>query len=193
MNEADYLRLPPALETIEADTKAVGFAMGSERTAGALLRTLAASKRAGRLLEIGTGTGISTAWLLDGMDRAASLTTVDNDAEGVEIAKRHLGLDPRIEFHVADGAEFLESLQGRQFDLIFADAWPGKFHDLDLALSLLAPGGFYVIDDLLPQPNWPEEHAPKVPRLIQSLVERDNLMVCPMAWSSGMLVAVKKA
>jgi len=193
MNEAEYLRLPPALEAIEADTKAVGFAMGSERTAGALLRTLAASKRAGRFLEIGTGTGISAAWLLDGMDRGASLTTVDNDAAGVEIAKRHLDSDPRIEFHLADGAEFLEALQGRQFDLIFADAWPGKFHDLDFALSLLAPGGFYVIDDLLPQPNWPPEHAPKVPRLMQTLFERGDLVVCPLAWSSGLVVAVKTA
>src|SRR5262245_31558449 len=117
MNEAEYLRLPPALEAIEAETKAVGFAMGSERTAGAMLRTLAGSKRGGRLLELGTGTGISAAWLLDGMDLGASLTTVDNDAVGVEIAKRHLASDPRIEFHVADGAEFLAGLQGQQFDL----------------------------------------------------------------------------
>jgi predicted O-methyltransferase YrrM len=191
MNEAEYLRLPSALKAIEADTRAVGFAMGSERTAGVLLRTLAASKRGGRLLELGTGTGISAAWLLDGMDRGASLTTVDNDVTGVEIAKRHLASDSRIEFHVADGAEFLANLRGQQFELIFADTWPGKFQGLDLALSLLAPGGFYVIDDLLPQPNWPAEHAPKVPRLMQMLFERDDLMICPLAWSSGLLVAVK--
>ncbi|MEK7833469.1 MAG: SAM-dependent methyltransferase, partial [Acidobacteriota bacterium] len=61
MNESDYPRLPPALEQIEADTKALGFSMGSERTAGALLRTLAASKPSAQLLELGTGTGISTA------------------------------------------------------------------------------------------------------------------------------------
>jgi predicted O-methyltransferase YrrM len=193
MNESEYLRLPPALEAIEADTKAVGFAMGSERTVGALMRTLAASKRGGRMLELGTGTGISAAWLLDGMDRGASLTTVDNDAAGVEIAKRHLGSDPRIAFHVADGAEFLASLQRRHFDLIFADTWPGKFRALDLALSLLAPGGFYVIDDLLLQLNWPQEHAPKVSRLMQALFERDDLVICPLAWSSGLVVAVKTA
>ena len=197
MNEADYLRLPPALEAIEAETNATGFAMGSERRTGALLRMLAASKRGkrgnrgGRLLELGTGTGISAAWLLDGMDAEASLTTVDNDAACVEIAKRHLGSDPRIAFHVADGAEFLAGLREQQFDLIFADAWPGKFQALDQALALLAPGGFYVIDDLLPQANWPAGHAPKVPRLMQTLSERDDLMICPLAWSSGLLVAVK--
>lgn len=193
MNEADYLRLPPVLESIEAETKAIGFKMGSERTAGSLLRTLAASKPAARFLELGTGTGISTSWLLDGMDADSFLTTVDNDAAGVEIARRRLGADRRVQFHVADGSEFLDSLQGKLYDLIFADTWPGKFRDLDLALALLAPGGFYVIDDLLPQLNWPEGHAPKVSGLMHSLSERENLVICPMAWSSGLFLAVKKA
>ena len=53
--------------------------MASEPKTGALLKTLAASRPAGRLLELGTGTGISAAWLLAGMDRAATLITVDND------------------------------------------------------------------------------------------------------------------
>jgi predicted O-methyltransferase YrrM len=192
MNESNYLRLPPELEAIEAETKFIGFAMGSERKAGALLRTLAASKPAARILELGTGTGISTAWLLDGMDVDSFLTTVDSNADCVAIAKRHLGQDRRVAFHVAEGSAFLAGLAGKQFDLIFADTWPGKFHDLELALSLLKPGGFYVIDDLLPQPNWPAEHAPKVPRLVQTLFEYDELMICPMAWSSGLLVATRK-
>lgn len=192
MNESDYLRLPAALAAIEAETKAIGFTMGSERTTGALMRTLAAAKCAGQFLELGTGTGLATAWLLDGMDAESCLLTVDNDEAGVAIARRHLGADQRVTFHVADGSAFLASLAGQWFDLIFADTWPGKFHDLDVALSLLKPGGFYVIDDLLPQPNWPAEHAPKVPRLIKALSERADLIVCSMAWSSGLLVATRK-
>ncbi|MFN0111776.1 MAG: O-methyltransferase [Blastocatellia bacterium] len=193
LNESDYLRLPSALELIETDTKALGFNMGSERTAGAMLRMLAASKPSAQLLELGTGTGISTAWLLDGMDANSRLTTIDNDATCVEIAQRHLGNDTRVEFHVVDGSAFLASLSGRQFDLIFADTWPGKFRDLDTALALLELGGFYVIDDLLLQPNWPEGHGPKVEALIRDLSERQGLTVCPMLWSSGLLIAVKQA
>ena len=67
-----------------------------------------------------------------------------------------------------DGEAFLRDASG-SFDLIYADAWPGKFSHLDEALGLLAAGGFYVIDDLLPQPNWPEGHAPKVPALVDDL------------------------
>jgi hypothetical protein len=50
--------------------------------------------------------------------------------------------------------------------------WPGKFSYLDKALALLHPGGLYVIDDLQPQPNWPEGHAPKVPALMSDLERR---------------------
>ena len=70
-------------------------------------------------------------------------------------------------FHIVDGAEFIQRASRGQFDLIYADAWPGKFIHLDETLALLRPGGMYVIDDLLPQPNWPDGHAPKVPALIQ--------------------------
>lgn len=46
------------------------------------------------------------------------------------------------------------------FDLIFADAWPGKFSHLDEALSLLSPGGFYVIDDLSRSRPGPKTISP---------------------------------
>ncbi len=186
-----YLKAPEVLELIEAETKAIGFSMGSERLTGTLLRTLAASKPRSNILELGTGTGISAAWLLDGMDNESHLTTVDNDTVTVEIAKRYLGPDNRVTFHIEDGLEFLLKVQNERFDLIFAASWPGKFDGLELALSVLKIGGFYVIDDLLPQPNWPEDHAPKVPILIDSLARCSNLVICPMSWSSGLVVAVK--
>jgi predicted O-methyltransferase YrrM len=193
MNEIDYLKLPKVLELIEAETKALGFTMGSLPLTGAFLRVLAASKPGANVLELGTGTGLSAAWMLDGMDADSSLATVDNNATYVEIAQRHLGSDSRVTFFVEDGSEFLVNNQGKQFDLIFADAWTGKFSDLDLALALLNRGGYYVIDDLLPQPLWTENHAPKFQSLLQLLAQRDNLIPCPLAWSSGLLVAVKNA
>ncbi|HKX27471.1 MAG TPA: class I SAM-dependent methyltransferase [Blastocatellia bacterium] len=191
MNGLVEIKTPQILSLIEAETAALGFGMASERPVGAMLRTLAASKRQAELLELGTGTGISAAWLLDGMDAESHLTTVDDDEVCVEIARRHLGADPRITFRIADGAEFLLNLQGAQFDLIFADAWPGKFDHLDQALAALKIGGFYVIDDLLPQPNWPENHAAKIAALLETLAQRHDLTTCSLAWSSGLLVATR--
>ena len=187
------LRLPSALAHIRAETAAAGFHMASEDLTGALLRTLAASKPEGEFLELGTGTGVGTAWLLAGMSGEARLDTVDNDSRLVAIAQQALSADPRVTFHVADGATFLRSLRNRRFDLIFADTWPGKFDHLDDALDLLRPGGFYLIDDLLPQPNWAEGHAEKIGPLMRALAARTDLHVTRLAWSTGLLLATKSA
>jgi predicted O-methyltransferase YrrM len=96
---------------------------------------------------------MGASWLLSGMDAASTLDTVDHDEAVVGIARSFLGHDARVRFHVSDGAAFLAGLAGREFDLIFADSWPGKFDHLDDALALLRPGGIYVGDDLLPQPS----------------------------------------
>jgi len=192
MNDTVDSGRPAVLSAIEHDTATVGFTMISERRTGAMLRTLAASKPGGALLELGTGTGASTAWILDGMDSAATLLTVDGEAKFLEIAKRHLGHDRRVTFRAEDGASLLRELGERQFDLIFADTWPGKFDHLEDALALLRPGGFYVIDDLLPQPNWPDGHAPKVDALVAQLERDRRLSLCKLCWSSGMIIATRR-
>ena len=191
MNDSDIRRQPAALASILAETATIDFTMSSEPRVGALLAALAASKPGGRFLELGTGTGHGSAWLLAGMDDSSTLDTVDNDARA-GIAQRHLGSDRRVTFHVMDGAEFLRQASS-SFDLIYADAWPGKFSDLDTALSLLRPGGMYVIDDLLPQPNWPEGHAPKVPALIDDIERREEFVTVRFAWASGLLLVVRRA
>jgi predicted O-methyltransferase YrrM len=192
MDDILNLRPPTVLAAIERDTAAIGFNLGAQPRTGALLRTLVASKPGGAFLELGTGTGISTARILDAMDTRATLLTVDREAKYVEIARRHLGRDPRVTFRIGEGATFLADPRGRQFDLIFADTWPGKFDHLEDALSLLRPGGLYLIDDL-PQANWPQDHAPKVPRLIAELERNPQLVRCKLSWSSGIIIAARRA
>lgn len=191
MDDLANLTSPATLHTILDRTAALGFSMPSEPRTGAMLRMLAASKPGGRLLELGTGTGLATAWLLDGMDRNATLVSVDIDPEPQAVARDILGDDPRVSIITADAASFLRSQVSASFDLIFADAMPGKFELLDAALALLRPGGIYVIDDMLPQANWPDGHAPKVPRLLADLAGRATLRIVGMAWSSGLVVAVR--
>ena len=81
--------------------------MASEPKTGALLAVLSASKPGGRLLELGTGTGVGTSWLLAGMDPDSHLDSIDTDARAQAVARRHLEADRRVTFHLADGAEFL--------------------------------------------------------------------------------------
>jgi len=97
LDEAAEALAPTAWRTLSARTRELGFDMPSEPRIGALLRTLAAAKPGGRLLELGTGTGLATACLLDGMDAAAELVSVDTDQEVQAVAREALGHDPRVE------------------------------------------------------------------------------------------------
>jgi predicted O-methyltransferase YrrM len=166
--------------------------MASEPLVGALLRALAASKPGGNFLELGTGTGIATAWLLDGMDAKSTLTSVDSDGAVQQIARESLGRDKRLTLVTSDGLEFLRRQLFGSFDLVFADAMPGKYEGLDEALVVVKPGGFYVVDDMLPQSNWPEGHAAKVPVLIEKLAANPNFRILPLVWASGVVVAVRR-
>ena len=73
MNDYEITGVPAVLDAIRRDTQRIGFTMASELQTGALLRTLAASKHGGQFLELGTGTGVGTAWLHAGMDADSRL------------------------------------------------------------------------------------------------------------------------
>jgi predicted O-methyltransferase YrrM len=192
MDDLKYIQNPPALPALLEQTTALNFNMASEPKTGALLRVLAASKPAGRLLELGTGTGVGTAWLLSGMDAASTLISVETDPSLQAAARRILGADPRLSLVTEDAVDFLRRQPPLSFDLIFADALRGKFDGLDEALAVVKSGGFYFIDDLLPQPQWPEGHGEKVPPLIERLAAHPQFHIVPISWASGLVLAVRK-
>lgn len=191
LNELDYIEPPPILHQIVAKTDELGFNMSSEPRTGAFLRALAAAKPSGKFLELGTGTGIATAWLLAGMDRDSNLISVDTDPRIQNVAKEFLGNDARLSLLLEDGLHFLQRQQPGNYDFVFADAMPGKYEGLEDCLRVVKTGGFYVIDDMLPQSNWPDGHAAKVPVLIRALADRRDFTMVPVSWTSGLVVAVK--
>lgn len=166
--------------------------MASDVLTGSLLRTLASSKPVGNFLELGTGTGLSTAWILDGMDGHSSLLSVDNNPVFLEICNKFLGSDTRLRLELMNGEEWINRNLTKKFDFIFADTWPGKYLLLDEVLNMLNPGGIYVIDDMLPQPNWPEGHEAKAGNLVTELERRTDLVLTKQSWSTGIILCVKK-
>jgi predicted O-methyltransferase YrrM len=164
--------------------------MNSDVPTGSLLRTLAASKPDGSFLELGTGCGLGTSWMLGGMDAHATLASVDTDPATQAIAREELGSDARLRLVLEDASRFLASATAG-FDLIYADAWPGKYSDLDRALALVNPGGIYLVDDMLPQPNWPEGHAPKAATLAGRLLSLAGFESTWLEWSTGLIICVK--
>ena len=191
MEEEVLKEIPVQYNRIKDDTGRLSFQMNSDLLTGSLLKTLVASRKSGRILELGTGGGLATSWILDGMDQQTRLLTIENNAVLLDIAKEQL-TDPRIEFLLVDGYIWLKEYQGEKFDMIFADAMPGKYDLFEETIQLLKTGGMYVIDDMLPQPNWPDGHAEKADAFIHMLELRKDLILTKLKWSTGIIIAVKK-
>jgi len=190
MVDSIFSDMPVQYENIAEATKAIEFNMASDMQTGSLLKTLAASKLSGRILELGTGTGLATSWIVDGMDERTKLITIENNTLLLDIARKALQ-DSRVEFVWADGYAWIQTYSGEKFDMVFADAMPGKYDLFEETIGLVKVGGFYIIDDMLPQPNWPEGHADKVERFIGELGERNDILLTKLNWSTGIIIVTK--
>lgn len=192
MNESNILDSPESFSKLEKKCEEIGFTMPSDIYIGTLLKSLIASKPKSNILELGTGVSLSFAWMIEGLDEQSKLTSIDNDPQLTAIANDFFGNDPRLNLICVDGTEWIKNYSGDKFDLIFADAWPGKYSELEETLELLKTGGFYVIDDMIPQPNWPEGHSEKAENLTAYLESRKDLTMTKMNWSTGVIICTKK-
>jgi predicted O-methyltransferase YrrM len=165
--------------------------MPSDILIGTRLKSLVASKPGGNFLELGTGIGLSLAWMTDGMDDSSQLTSIDDDPKLTKIVSEWFGLDPRVNILCQDGADWIKNYFGELFDLIFADTWPGKYFDLEETLAILKIGGFYIIDDMNSQPNWPEGQAEKAKTLIEKLESLKGFTFTQLDWSTGVILICK--
>jgi len=192
MDDSMITGVPQNHKKILKKSQETGFTMPSDLYVGSLLKTLAAAKPSGHFLELGTGLGLSLSWIVDGMDENSKAISVDNDPKLSDFARECFAEDHRTKIVCLDGNKWILENSDERFDLIFADAWPGKFDLLDETLAMIKKGGFYVIDDLDVQSNWPEGHAAKVVDLIDSLEKRTDIVLTKFNWSTGLILATKK-
>ena len=185
-------QIPKEYFAIDKATKENGFNMSSDILTCSLLRTLATSKPSAKFLELGTGSGLATSWILDGMDSNSTLTSIDNDEDLLAIAKNNLGNDIRLNLVHSDGEDWVKNNAGQKFDYIFADTWHGKYLLLDEVLEMLNKGGIYIVDDMLPQLNWPDGHQEKAINFVKYLENKDEVFLTKQNWATGIIIAVKK-
>lgn len=108
MDDSTIFDTPNVYPEIMRKSEEIDFSMGSDLYEGSLLKTLITSKPKGRFLELGTGTGLSLSWMVQGIDDNSSLITIDNDSQFIEIAKEHLGNDRRIQILCEDGVRWIK-------------------------------------------------------------------------------------
>lgn len=113
-----------------------------------LLYLLVRIHRPASILEIGTGSGLSTLWI----HRAAPstpLTTLERDRKRYQTAQDLFHDIPQISLHHQDAFTFMKE-NDTLFDFIFLDAQKRDYIEyLGLIESHLNPGGLLVADNIL--------------------------------------------
>ncbi|WP_432159827.1 O-methyltransferase [Streptomyces sp. NRRL F-5630] len=123
---------------------------------GKLLRLLAETQGARRVLEIGTLGGYSTLWLAAALPADGKLVTLEYEPRHAEVARANLdraGYAETVEIRVGAALDSLAALAEEKpepFDFVFIDADkennPGY---VTWALALTRPGSLIVIDNVV--------------------------------------------
>ena len=166
-----------------------GFQLACEAEMGRLLAVLAAAvPSGGRVLEIGTGTGVGLAWLVHGLGarRDVEVVTIELD-DAVQRTAMSARWPPWVRFESGDGAEVAGRLG--QFDLIFADAPGGKIFKLRRTVAALREGGVLVVDDMDLTRHAAEQLRSALAVVRRRLLENADLVCAELGLASSSQVA----
>ena len=170
---------------------AAGFPYSCEPAVGRLLAVLAACvPPGGRILELGTGTGVGTAWLASGLlpRTDVTVTTVESDPATADLAAGGSWPD----FVDLRRGDALEALRPATFALIFADAPAGKWFGLDRTVTALRPGGVLVVDDMTPTAAWPPEQHTHQRAVRATVLDDPRLVSVELDHGSGVILSTRR-
>ncbi|MBK0330472.1 class I SAM-dependent methyltransferase [Brachybacterium sp. MASK1Z-5] len=168
--------------------------------AGALMRVLAASVGARSAVEIGTGAGVASLYVLAGMHPDGVLTTIDPEVENQRAAREafsEAGLrSGRARTIAGSPREVIGRLTDHAYDLVsfHADA-PHARDLLTHARRLLRPGGVLVISqalyhDRVADPTARDATTQEVRALLREVQEAEDLIPALSPSGDGVLAAV---
>ncbi|MCA5892382.1 O-methyltransferase [Isoptericola sp. NEAU-Y5] len=169
---------------------------------GAVLRVMAASLAARAVVEVGTGTGVGSLWLLRGMPADGVLTTIDVELEHQRAAKRafaEAGIAPgRTRTIPGRPADVLPRLTDGAYDLVLVGADPYAYPEyVEEALRLLRPGGVLAVDGALhegrvPDPARRDEVTTVVREVGRALRADERVVPALLPSGDGLLLAVRR-
>lgn len=170
---------------------------------GAALRMLASATGAKSIAEVGTGTGTSGLWLLDGMGPDGVLTTIDLDPELQREARRTFVSagygSSRVRLIQGRASDVMPRMAERSYDMVVLDSEPADGPLLlPWAFRMLRRGGVLVITRMLwhdhvADPARRDPVTVAVRELGKELRDREDLMTTILPVGDGLLVATRVA
>ena len=185
--------ISPLITAATSRARHAGFPFSCDPDVGQLLAVLAAHLRAGaRVLELGTGTGVGTAWIAQALlpRTDVTVTTAEKDPQTATLAAQ--GNWPSfVDLRCADALDVLA--EGGTFDLIFADAPGGKWDGLDRTIAALNPHGLLIVDDMTPTPQWDAEQHTRQEQVRRTLLTSPLLRSVELSHGSGVILSTRHA
>ncbi|MGO1258167.1 MAG: O-methyltransferase [Brachybacterium sp.] len=168
--------------------------------AGALMRVLAAAVHARSAVEIGTGSGVGSLYLLSGMHPEGVLTTIDPEVENQRAAREafaEAGIrSPRVRTIAGRPRDVVGRLTDHAYDLVsFPAHAPHALDLLEHARRLLRPGGVLVIPhalyhDRVADPAARDATTQAVRALLKGITDSEDLVATLTGSGDGVLAAV---
>lgn len=185
---------------VSARQRAAEVGVGAvDPSTGAALRLLAGATHAKAVIELGTGAGVSSLWLLRGMTPDGILTTVDSESEHQRLAKASLteaGVPSgRARLIAGRALDVVPRLSDSAYDVVFCDAARSENLDyLTAALRLLRPGGVVAFAGALAGGRVAESSARDADtvamrELARAVRDETRLAASMLPIGSGLLVA----
>jgi len=194
---------------VEDSVKSAARARGEEngvndisQGAGAYLRQLAHQIKAQSVVEIGTGSGVGSLWLLEGMLASGTLTSIDDEMEHTTIARMALAeadiAQARFRLITNSVMDVMTKLTDRAYDLVIFRHNP---EDLSFAIAeafrILRSGGVFVIDNFYGGNKVPDpaQRDPKTIALREAgkavKADTDSWVTALLPIGDGLLLATK--
>lgn len=170
--------------------------------AGQVLRLLASAVDARAAVEIGTGAGVGSLYLLSGMHPGGVLTTIDPEVENQRVARESFAeagiRSVRVRTIAGAPREVIGRLTDHAYDLVTFPAQSS--HALDLlshAERLLRPGGILVVTnalyhDRVADPASRDQVTTQIRALLHAVRDSSVLQAALLPSGDGVLGAVSR-
>ncbi len=151
---------------------------------------------------MGTGTGVSGLWLLEGMADDGVLTTIDVEVEHQRAAKEAFAAagvrSTRTRTISGRALDVLPRLADGAYDLVLVDGDPAEAADCaDQAIRMLRTGGVLVVNEALwhdrvADPARRDEDTVAMRELGRRVRDDERLLPALLPVGGGLLTAVKR-
>jgi predicted O-methyltransferase YrrM len=196
----DYALEPEPIRAARRHADELGVESVTPAT-GAQLAVIAGLTQAKNIVEVGTGAGISSLWLLSASSDSV-LTTIDSEPEYQNVAKENFktsGIQPnRVRTITGKAANVIGNMAESAYDMVFLDIDPEYLEELlPPAVSLVRPKGALVVAhalwrDRVPNPALRDDQTSGMRSVLRAFETSEDFTSTISMVGDGLLVVYKR-